>query len=388
MDQLNQEEMRLWLETVGEDGRNIFPEEKATEWTELYQYGCDIYEELEARHGHNDIDIVDARIAWFLTAPDAQLRIPRMIRTTEDLERLERHLSADSSLLVATNALQAIGDLATGCNGRVIKRYESVKIVEELFLTTRFEQIRCSALQVLARFGTADAKTFVIERMAKMTAHEIAATMSIWREDCEHWPDLEVWRRELVVALTAIAKRPASESRYINSSGCEKDCRFWTLLPLARLNATECAALLSAIVSNEARGDPELIAEAAGAHWLATGSDEFRSTLQRQSRSAASTVAKGWLKEMEISSSGRVAVTEHDPTTRFVKGTFNRDPGFRFELHYEDRVLPETYRDTRMAEIYLYAENVLQWSWPGSEPEWRYERILLSDLIVGIAGII
>ena len=64
-------------------------------------------------------------------------------------------------------------------------------------------------------------------------------------------------------------------------------------------------------------------------------------------------------------------------------------PDFHFEIYFDDEPSENTYKDTRIREMYIEHGGAIQWSWAGppldKEPDWDYGQLLLADLFAGIA---
>lgn len=72
----------------------------------------------------------------------------------------------------------------------------------------------------------------------------------------------------------------------------------------------------------------------------------------------------------------------------YAEGKFSRNSEFTFEIFFEDQHSEDTYKATRIAEMYIKSGDVIQWSWAGppldKEPDWEFGEQLLADLLVGI----
>ncbi len=70
------------------------------------------------------------------------------------------------------------------------------------------------------------------------------------------------------------------------------------------------------------------------------------------------------------------------------RGLFTRDPELTFEIFFDDEANENTYKDTRIREMYIEHGGVIQWSWAGppldKDPDWEYGKLLLADLLTGI----
>lgn len=73
-----------------------------------------------------------------------------------------------------------------------------------------------------------------------------------------------------------------------------------------------------------------------------------------------------------------------------VEGFFTRAPGFTFELYLNDVQSDETYRNTRICEMYIKLDStppITQWSWNNFDRqklEWAFGEKLVADLCAGI----
>jgi DNA-binding winged helix-turn-helix (wHTH) protein len=319
----------------------------------------------------------------------------------DDLNALEDCVRVSSNPILVRNALTLIERLATGWDGRTIKRAESFDVIKSFYRASRSPSEKAAAARALASLGAAASRAFLVDDLKEMEPQVLASTLAVWDGSehslCAHlcvafWENLPYWRKKVAPVLTYWLSKPVHACLFVDEEGNEIDCRCGVLIVLGKLEAEEASEAIAMCLSLAEADTSDVVVEAAGAYWRITGSERFAPKLEAGVQSKASARAKYWLEEIRLSKVPKIVVTskEDDNGTQTIKGVFTRNKGFSFTVYLDELPSVDTFRDTRIAEMYISAHDVPQWSWgahDSKEPTWCYGRLLLSDLVTGMRAI-
>lgn len=239
---------------------------------------------------------------------------------------------------------------------------------------------------------TFKSRKFVCESFKGLSPAEADAVTSKWADRIAYWSDAAYWRKSVTAGALHWLHRPLEKCLFIDDDGLERDARYHLFRMLGELNIAEAAAPIETYLIN-AKWPRSKIVQAAGAHWKISGNKRYVSKIADALTTEASNDAAAWLETIELAEKMPIRIEGHEKDDDFelLTGTFLRNKGFNFEVYLSDGASSDTYRNTRIFEMYIKADDIIQWSWSAhvlnNEPSWRFGQLLRDDLLCGLAAV-
>lgn len=319
-------------------------------------------------------------------------KFTHLIAGVDDLHVVERCLSSDkSNTLTVRNALVVIARLASNWDGRTIVSATSFDRVRELYDREDNTSVRIECIRTLSALQTFKSRKFICQRFKELRPAEVDAVLSSWADEIAYWSDEAYWRKKITAGALHWLDRPVEECLFINDDGGESDARHHLFRMLGELNIAQALSSIEHYI-RDAEWPLSTIVQAAGAHWKISGKKQFVSRIEAALTTDASNDAAAWLETIQLSEKMPIQIESHEKEENYelLTGIFLRNKLFNFEVHLTDRASSETYRDTRIIEMYIKANDVIQWSWSAhvlnNEPSWRFGRLLRDDLFRGLSA--
>lgn len=243
-----------------------------------------------------------ANIKSLLTTVNKSGELPTeaiaMVEDESYLDLFGENLDIKADRRLLRNSLLAILSLASGWDGRFIRRHQLIGPLLQLYQDAAEAgdlQIEKEVVSALCGMDSIVTRDFLIRILAKKQPIIVAEILSIW-QGMHNWGDSSVWVPRILPVLHRFTRLPQEQCLYFDHDGIEQDFRFWVFRCLQGLKRRGSRSYIEEFISS-VKSPTETLVEAAMAHWCVTGSDLYIPILRRASRSGNSN-SKYFLKKI------------------------------------------------------------------------------------------